>query len=158
VSWRPTDSAAELGANSPLALRVRRGVRHPGNWLQLFQFCVVGGSGYAVNLGVFSLLVGVAGIHHLLAATIAFCVAVTNNFWLNRHWTFQARGGHAGLQAARFLTVSIGAFVFSVSVLELLVQLGIPEIAAQAIAIASATPLNFAGNKMWTFDRARGRA
>jgi putative flippase GtrA len=77
---------------------------------------------------------------------------VTNNFWWNRHWTFQAHGGHAGFQAARFFTVSIAAFVFAATVLELLVSVAeLPEIAAQAIAIAAATPLNFVGNKMWTF-------
>ena len=28
---------------------------------------------------------------------------------------------------------------------------GVPEVPAQAIAIVSATPLNFIGNKMWSF-------
>ena len=141
-----------------LHVRVGRGMRDAQNWVQLLQFCIVGGSGYVVNLLVFALALRVGGVHHLGAATIAFCVAVTNNFWLNRHWTFQARSGHAGFQAARFFTVSIAAFVFSLAVLELLVRLGVPDIAGQAIAIMSATPLNYAGNKMWTFDRARGRA
>jgi putative flippase GtrA len=37
-------------------------------------------------------------------------------------------------------------------VLELLVSVaGLPEVAAQAIAIVVATPLNFIGNKMWSF-------
>src|SRR6188472_1857117 len=36
-----------------------------------------------------------------------FGVAVSNNFLLNRHWTFQATEGHAGFQAARFFTVSL---------------------------------------------------
>ncbi len=45
-----------------------------------------------------------------------------NNFWLNRHWTFAARDGHAGFQAARFFTVSVVAFLFSLAVLELLVR------------------------------------
>ena len=150
--------AISISEPQPLHLRVRRGMRKADNWVQLFQFCLVGGSGYAVNLAVFAFAVGVLNVHHIVAATLAFAVAVSNNFWLNRHWTFQARGGHAGFQAARFFAVSIVAFLFSVSVLELLVQLGVPDIAAQAIAILAATPLNYAGNKVWTFDRARGRA
>ena len=28
---------------------------------------------------------------------------------------------------------------------------GVPELAAQAISIAVSTPLNFIGNKMWSF-------
>jgi len=120
--------------------------------MQLLKFCGVGASGYVVNLCVFAVCVGVFDLHHLVAATIAFVVAVTNNFWWNRHWTFRARGGHAGFQAARFFAVSIGAFLFAAGVLELLVSVaGVPELPAQAISIVSATPLNFVGNKMWSF-------
>jgi putative flippase GtrA len=87
-----------------------------------------------------------------VAATVAFVVAVTNNFWWNRHWTFRASSGHAGFQAARFFTVSVGAFLFAASILELLVSVAeMPELAAQAISIVAATPLNFIGNKMWSF-------
>ena len=133
-------------------LRVRAGLRKPHNWMQLLKFCGVGASGYVVNLCVFAVCVGVFDLHHLVAATIAFVVAVTNNFWWNRHWTFRARGGHAGFQAARFFAVSIGAFLFAAGVLELLVSVaGVPELPAQAISIVSATPLNFVGNKMWSF-------
>ena len=79
-------------------------------------------------------------------------VAVTNNFWWNRHWTFRARDGHAGFQAARFFAVSVVAFLFAAAVLELLVSVaGVPELPAQAISIVAATPLNFIGNKMWSF-------
>jgi dolichol-phosphate mannosyltransferase len=78
---------------------------------------------------------------------------VTNNFFWNRHWTFRARGGHAGFQAARFLAVSVVAFLFAAAVLELLVSAaGLPEVPAQALAIVAATPLNFIGNKMWSFS------
>ncbi len=135
--------------------RVRAGLRRRHNWVQLMKFCAVGGSGYVVNLAVFALAFEAGGLHHLVAATMAFAVAVTNNFWWNRHWTFGARKGHAGFQAPRFLTVSLAAFVFAAAVLELLVSAaGMPEIAAQAISIAAAMPLNFIGNKMWSFGTA----
>jgi dolichol-phosphate mannosyltransferase len=126
-------------------------MRRRHNWIQLVKFCAVGGSGYAVNLAVFAFAVGPAGAHHLLAATLAFLVAVTNNFWWNRHWTFGARAGHAGFQGARFLTVSVVAFLFGAALLELLVRGGSPEVGAQAVAVVAATPLNFVGNKMWSF-------
>ena len=135
--------------------RVRAGLRRRHNWVQLVKFCAVGGSGYVVNLAVFAVAVEVGGLHHLVAATAAFAVAVTNNFWWNRHWTFGAREGHAGFQAARFLTVSVGAFLLAAVMLEVLVSAaGMPEIAAQAISIAAATPFNFVGNKMWSFGAA----
>ena len=40
--------------------RIHHGTRKPANWLQLFKFGLVGGSGYVVNLAVFALLSGVA--------------------------------------------------------------------------------------------------
>jgi putative flippase GtrA len=133
-------------------LRVRAGLRKPHNWMQLIKFCAVGASGYVVNLSVFALCVEVLGLHHLVAATAAFVVAVTNNFWWNRLWTFRARGGHAGFQAARFFTVSVAAFLFAALVLELLVDVAeLPELPSQAIAVVAAMPLNFIGNKMWSF-------
>ena len=137
-----------------MSARVRKGMRRSHNWVQLVKFCVVGGSGYVVNLAVFTVAFELGNLHHLLAATIAFAVAVTNNFWWNRHWTFAARDGHAGFQAARFLTVSVAAFLVAAAVLELLVSgAGVEEIPAQAISIVAATPLNFVGNKMWSFAR-----
>ncbi len=138
----------------PFHVRVRHGLRRRHNWEQLVKFSMVGGSGYVVNLCVFALTYKVLGAHHLAAATVAFVVAVINNFWWNRHWTFGTQGArdhHTGFQAARFFTVSICAFVFAAAVLELLVRAGVPAVAAQAMSIVAATPLNFVGNKMWTF-------
>jgi putative flippase GtrA len=144
--------AAVAERSHALHVRVRSGLRRPHNWVQLIKFCMVGGSGYVVNLCVFALCVEVLGLHHLIGATVAFVVAVTNNFWWNRHWTFKAGQGRAGFQAARFFIVSIAAFLFAAAVLELLVSvIGLPDLPSQAIAIVAATPLNFIGNKMWSF-------
>ena len=153
-----SDESAVAAASPPIRVhtRVRHGLFRPHNWVQLVKFCAVGGSGYAVNLVVFTIAVKAGGLHHLEAATVAFVVAVLNNFWWNRHWTFGAGGGHAGFQAARFFAVSVAAFIFAASILELLVSRGMPEVAAQAISIAAATPLNFVGNKMWSFGRTFG--
>jgi len=142
----------------PVHRRLRHGVRKPDNWLQLFKFCAVGGSGYVVNLIVFSFFLEAMGVHHLVAATAAFAVAVANNFWWNRHWTFDARGGHAGFQAARFFTISVFAFFFAAALLESLVRFTpLSEVSAQALSIVAATPLNFVGNKMWSFARPASR-
>ena len=72
------------------ARSVHLGTRKPGNWVQLFKFGVVGGSGYAINLVAFALLNGSADLGHISAAIGAFMVAVTNNFAWNRIWTFRA--------------------------------------------------------------------
>ena len=128
-----------------------RGLRKPANWVQLVKFSAVGASGYVVNLAVFTTLVRGLGVHYILAAVLAFCVAVTNNFLWNRHWTFAAAEGHMGFQAARFFTVSVIALGFNLLVLELLVRADFEKVLAQALAILAATPLNFIGNKLWSF-------
>jgi dolichol-phosphate mannosyltransferase len=152
-------SMQQKTAPPPVHHRVKHGLRKPHNWIQLIKFFAVGGSGYVVNLAVFTIAFDRLHVHHLVAATLAFIFAVFNNFWWNRHWTFGAKEGHAGFQAARFFAVSTAAFFFALGVLELLVsQTSIPEIAAQAISIVVATPLNFLGNKMWSFSRNVRRA
>ena len=153
---RPRPAAEPRPANPPVRLhrRVHAGVRRGANWLELVRFAVVGSSGYVVNLVVFSLAVHGLDAHYRAAATAAFVVAVANNFWWNRHWTFRAHEGHAGHQSARFLVVSLLAFAFNLLVLELLIGgLGAPAVPAQALAIIAATPLSFMGNKLWSFAR-----
>jgi dolichol-phosphate mannosyltransferase len=132
--------------------RLRRGMRHAPNWWQLARFVAVGTSGYVVNLATFAFAVHGLGLDYRLGAVGAFLVAVSNNFFWNRHWTFDAADGHPGRQARRFLLVSVGAFLVNLALLQLLVTgPGLPELAAQAIAVAAATPCNFLGNKLWTF-------
>lgn len=136
------------------AQRIRAGTKDPANWFQLVRFAVVGASGYVVNLAVFGLLVRTFGLHHSLAATGAFCVAVTNNFYWNRRWTF-AGAEQLRFQGARFFTVSLVALAVNLLVLELLVGVAdLPALLGQAIAVAVATPVNFIGNKLWTFGSA----
>src|SRR5215204_210663 len=144
--------ASRMTPATETAKRIGRGTLKPGNWIQLLQFGIVGGSGYLINLAVFAVVNGALDIHYIPAAIIAFCVAVTNNFWWNRHWTFDAKAGHAGFQAARFFTVSALALVVNLVALKLLVGGGMSELPAQAIAVAIAMPFNFVGNKLWTFD------
>ena len=135
--------------------RVRAGLRKRKNWEQLVKFCIVGGSGYVVNLVVFALLVEVAGLHYITAAVGSFLVAVTNNYTWNRLWTFRAQRGGVAYQGVRFLVVSTAALLANLAVLHLLVTLGLGEVLAQAIAIVLVTPVNFVGNKLWSFGPRR---
>jgi putative flippase GtrA len=135
--------------------RIHLGARQPANWAQLFQFGVVGATGYVVNLTVFTLLTLALDFHHIAAAMVAFCVAVSNNFVWNRAWTFRETAGRrdTGFQATRFFTVSLAGLGVNLAVLALLVDVvGVPDIPAQAVAVALATPVNFVGNKLWTFS------
>lgn len=135
-----------------LAIRIRAASRRPASWWQLAKFGIVGGSGYLINLVVFALLASVLDVHHLAAAVGAFLVAVSNNFFWNRHWTFGPGENPAHFQAARFFVVSVASLGVNLIALELLLSGGMGELPAQAIAVAVAMPFNFLGNKLWAFD------
>src|SRR3982751_1184470 len=138
-----------------LALRARaaRALRKPANWMQLAKFGAVGATGYIVNLAVYTALLRGAGWHYAYAATVSFLVAVTNNYLWNRLWTFRDQRGHVGFQGLRFLTVALIAYVANLGILSALIALGTDKVLAQAIAIVLVTPLNFVGNKLWSFRR-----
>jgi putative flippase GtrA len=136
----------------PFHMRVRHGVRRGHNWKQLIRFTTVGASGYVVNLAVFAVCVHLLAIDYLLSSVFAFAVSVINNFWLNRHWTFDARADHPMYQGVRFFAVSLVAFAFTEAVLITLVEgPGLEKVVAQAIAVAAAMPLSFLGQKLWSF-------
>jgi putative flippase GtrA len=134
-----------------LAARTAQALRHPHNWIQLAKFGVVGLTGYVINLAVYAALLG-SGAH--VAAAISFVVAAASNYWWNRHWTFALEKSHIGIQGARFFVVSLVAF--GVNQLWLVVFIDLlhwRKVLSQAIAIILVTPLNFLGNKLWSFRR-----
>lgn len=132
-----------------LAGRTVRALRRPHNWIQLAKFAAVGASGYVLNLAVFAALLG-WGAH--IAAAISFVVAATSNYWWNRHWTFAQSKGSVGAQGMRFFVVALLAFGVNQLGLVLFIDtLHWRKVISQAIAIALVTPLNFLGNKLWSF-------
>jgi putative flippase GtrA len=136
------------------ATRVGRALRRSQNWLELLKFSLVGASGYVVNLAVYVALLKGAGLHYLPAAACSFVVAVSNNYWWNRHWTFAHQKGHFAYQGARFFVVALIALgVNQLWLLVFLDWLGWGKIVSQAVAIVLVTPLNFLGNKLWSFRR-----
>ena len=136
---------------SEVAARTARALRAPHNWLQLAKFGLVGLSGYVVNLVVYAALLGI-GAHK--AALVSFIVSAANNYWWNRHWTFSDQKGHFAQQGLRFLVVALAALaVNQLWLLVFLDWLGWGKIVSQAIAIVLVMPLNFLGNKLWSFRR-----
>jgi putative flippase GtrA len=136
-----------------MATRAVRALRHPGTWIQLAKFSVVGFSGYLVNLVVYTLLLRGAGLHYLAAGACSFVVAAANNYYWNRHWTFRKQRGDVYGQGIRFLIVSLVALGANLVILHVLITAGLGKIAAQAIAVVLVMPLNFIGNKLWSFRR-----
>jgi dolichol-phosphate mannosyltransferase len=129
---------------------VRRAKR--ADWIQLIRFLVVGSSGYAVNLAVFSVALAL-GAHYTEAAIVAFFVAWTSNFVLNRYWTFDAGHRPALRQGVKYLLVSLIALGANLVVLHFLIEAGLAETPAQALAILLVTPVSFLLSRRWSFAR-----
>ena len=146
----PETAVARGGA---LVARVRRGVRHPANWLQLARFAAVGATGYVVNLATFTLCLKQIGLDYRLAATAAFLVAVSSNFVWNRRWTFGPSDRARAPAGAALLHRQRGRpSRFSLGLLQLLVEPGgLPHVARAGPVGGRRHAVTFAGNKLWTF-------
>ncbi|WP_432560499.1 GtrA family protein [Granulicoccus sp. GXG6511] len=118
-------------------------VRHRHNWIQLFKFGMVGGSGVLVNLLVtvvanklFPHYQGVAvdlpftdfniRWYHVITS-VAFLVANIWNFQLNRTWTFKS-GKHAGWfkEFFPFLATGLVAYAVGQTLITLMLKPGSP--------------------------------
>jgi putative flippase GtrA len=146
------EAAAQLAVRAVAAARPAGiALRSPANWLQFAKFCLVGGSGYVINLAVYTICLYELGLHFIPAAVCSFLVSVSSNYALNRLWTFSDGRGHVASQGFRYLVVSTGALAGNLALLALLVSLGTGKLPAQAAAIVLVTPMSFLGNRLWTF-------
>jgi dolichol-phosphate mannosyltransferase len=88
--------------------RIQRIFQH-----QFAKFCIVGGIGFIINTFVLEVLVRV-GWHPTFASVVGAEFAIISNFFLNNHWTFQARKVHGTKLYSKFFqfnTTSLGAIV-----------------------------------------------
>jgi dolichol-phosphate mannosyltransferase len=135
-----------------LAHAVRLGLDHPEN-RRLAKFAAVGLSGVAVNLLLLWLLHGVLGLHDLVAVSVAVEASILSNFLLNDRFTFRDRQrGHVLQRLAWFNGVSLLALLVNVVAYAILERgMGVPYLAAEAIAIVVAFGANYLGNVNWTY-------
>lgn len=116
---------------------------------RFMKFIIVGGIGTIVNLIVFYLLVKYLSLWYIFSAIISFLVAVTNNYFLNKKWTFAMAVRSSYL---RFVFVSLTGLGINIIVLFLLVEyLKINYLFAQLIAIGIAAIWNFYNSQRFVF-------
>ena len=137
----------ESNSMSALLLRIRNLSRAQA---QFVRFCVVGASGFAINLAVYAAMLSL-GLHYLAAAAASFVVAAFSNFMWNRWWTFEARTGRWLGQCSRALLVSGLSLGLNQLFLLALVAADAGHLEGQATAILLVTPFSFAANKVWAF-------
>lgn len=147
-------SAAEPRGLAAWIARSRR--RWPGP-TELALFCLVGGTGVAVDFAVFYPLVDLARIDPRLAAVPAFLVAVSWNYVLNRRLTFVgAREVAAPRSYVTFVIVCAVGVGIRIGVMHLLmVYAGWDEKPliwlTSLLGIVAATLSNFLGSKYLAF-------
>ncbi|KAF0814762.1 hypothetical protein IGB42_00817 [Andreprevotia sp. IGB-42] len=60
---------------------------------QFARYVITGGLSAAMEYGLFALTLKGLGWRYLVANTVVYLLVFGFNFWLNRSWTFQSRGG-----------------------------------------------------------------
>lgn len=119
---------------------------------KLLRFAAVGLFGVLIQLAAFALLLGPAGVGHLVAAALSTAIALCSNFVLNRLWTFDAAHLHMGVQALKFAIVSGVAIGVNVLVVLIVVDgLGAPKGLGEILAVCFQAPVSYVGNRAWTF-------
>lgn len=122
---------------------------------QATRFALVGGLGTVTNLTCFFLMVDLGPIPALAGATIAFAIAVTQNYVLNELWTFNPgrRNRVARGRYVKFVGFSLVALGVNLTVLKLLLDnFSFPlKVIPQAGGILCATAVNFAASRFVVF-------
>ncbi|MBP5190678.1 MAG: GtrA family protein [Bacteroidales bacterium] len=75
--------------------------------LKFLKFCIVGFSGTAIDFGLTWLCKEIFKVPKFLANAIGFVVAATNNYILNRIWTWGSTNEHIGVEYTKFFVVSL---------------------------------------------------
>ena len=132
-------------------------MRGKGLLVRWLSFNGVGAMGVAVQLTVLAVLVKLAGVHYLVATAIAVETAVLHNFVWHQRWTWRDRpAGSArrtALRLARFhLLNGAVSMVGNLGVMTILAgTLGIDPIAANVVAIATCSVVNFLASEVLVF-------
>jgi putative flippase GtrA len=133
--------------------------RHPA-----LKFALVGGTGFIVDASVLILLYEVLQLDLFIARALAFFVAATSNWILNRLFTFSDRDlmGNKSAEWMRFVSSALVSAVPNLGLFSLLMLL-LPEtlpwiFVAMACGILVGYFCNYQLAKHWVYKSAKPRA
>lgn len=125
-------------------------------FMQFMRFAVVG----VINTGIDYLIywsltryVDFFEDEKIFATSIAFIVAATNSYFMNKFFTFRDKSKEFGSQYIKFFVVSLIGFAINAGVFWLLLQTGLFDIAAKVLTTGVVLSWNFIANKLWTFKQ-----
>jgi putative flippase GtrA len=125
------------------------------------RFLISSALSFGLNIAVTWLIHRVLGWSPSIAFGIALVTVFTANFFMLRHFVFEAAGGAAGHQAVRYVTLALAfrgaeylAFLFAYEVI------GIPYLLTAALVLATSALVKFFayGNAVFNPGVARGSA
>jgi len=122
---------------------------------EFLKFAFVGLIGTFINLIILYSFTEFLGIYYLFSAMVAFIISASNNFILNKIWTFKEKIKDKILSKyIKFFSISIIALLVNLFFLYIFTEfLGIYYMISQVLAIGIALIINFLGNKIWTFKK-----
>jgi dolichol-phosphate mannosyltransferase len=128
-------------------------------WGELLRFSLVGLGGTIVNLTVFTACVKWLELDVNLAATVAFAIAVTQNFALNRLWTFNRTTFMRARNAAawsKYVLVNLVGLGINLLVLNSVLMVWGHEhgLLGQLLGVAAGMASNFLMSKRFVFEAA----
>jgi len=119
---------------------------------QLLKFALVGITGMGLDFGTTWLLKERVKINKFMANAAGFCIAVVNNFMLNKYWTFDNQNPIATEQFVKFLVISIvGLGINSLLLFILLKKIKGNFYLVKLAVIGLVFFWNFSANYLYTF-------
>ncbi len=120
------------------------------------KFCLVGVSGFLVNMSILWFLTEKVGVYYLLSSIAAIEISLLNNYVLNDLWTWHDRGKEGKTEyfkrMLQYHVSSSAAMLTNISILWILTELfGIYYLASNIFGILCGALLNFFINDRWTF-------
>ena len=125
-------------------------------WGEFLRYCVVGTGGALMNLGVFTLATRWLDMGINQAAVLAFTVAVTQNFALNRLWTFGrslTAHTHSALAWSKYVAVNLLGLGINLVILNTTLNSWGDDYAtaSQAIGVIAGMASNFLLSRYFVF-------
>lgn len=122
---------------------------------QFIKFNIVGLSNTVVDFVIYFLLTDRAGLNYVLAQTISYTAGIANSYVWNTLWTFKKERSRTAREMLLFILVNLVSYGVSVGVLALFKDVwGVPnEIVNKTVASLFSALVNFAGNKLFVFNK-----
>lgn len=120
---------------------------------RILKFGLTGLLGMVIDFGATWLCKEKLRINKYISNAIGFTLAVTNNYLINRIWTFQSTNAHWGAEFFKFLAVSLFGLGLNTVIIYFFHQRrnGINFYLAKFFAIVLVFIWNFLANMLFTF-------